>query len=53
MIAACLPNPKKYQVKPPSNYVNRRYPWILSQMNNLEGDEDIERLLEQPKVSKK
>jgi monofunctional biosynthetic peptidoglycan transglycosylase len=45
MIAACLPNPKKYRVKPPSNYINRRYPWILNQMNNLEGDEDIERLL--------
>ncbi|MDZ7649496.1 MAG: monofunctional biosynthetic peptidoglycan transglycosylase [Cytophagales bacterium] len=49
MIAACLPNPKKYRVKPPSNYINRRYPRILNQMNNLEGDEDIERLLEQNK----
>lgn len=45
MIAACLPNPKKYRVKPPSNYINQRYPWILNQMKNLEGDEDIERLL--------
>ncbi len=49
MIAACLPNPKKYSVKPPSNYISRRYPWILTQMNNLEGDEDVEKLLEQPK----
>jgi monofunctional biosynthetic peptidoglycan transglycosylase len=53
MIAACLPNPKKYHVKPPSSYVNRRYSWILSQMNNLEGDEDIEKLLAVPKTLKK
>ncbi len=49
MIAACLPNPKKYSVKPPSKYINRRYPWIINQMNNLEGDEDIDRLLELPR----
>ena len=48
MIAACLPNPKKYSVQPPSNYITRRYPWILTQMNNLEGDEDVEKLLVQP-----
>ena len=41
-----VPNPKKYTVKPASNYINRRYPWILIQMNNLEGDEDIDRLLQ-------
>lgn len=46
MIAACLPNPKKYKVNPPSSYVNRRYPWIITQMNNLEGDDDIENLLD-------
>ncbi len=45
MIAACLPNPKKYIVNPPSKYIQRRYPWVLTQMNNLEGDEDIEKLL--------
>ncbi len=45
MIAACLPNPKKYKVKPLSKYVERRYPWIVNQMHNLEGDEDIEQLL--------
>lgn len=45
MIAACLPNPKKYKVKPLSKYVERRYPWIVNQMYNLEGDEDIEQLL--------
>lgn len=45
MIAACLPNPKKYVVMPPSKYINRRYPWIIGQMNNLEGDDDIKALL--------
>jgi len=47
-IAACLPNPKKYGVNPPSGYVARRHLWILGQMNNLQGDEDIELLLGHP-----
>ena len=46
MIAACLPNPKKYIVKPPSRYINQRYPWILRQMNNLKGDPEIAVLVE-------
>ena len=46
MIAACLPNPKKYVVKPPSKYINQRYPWILRQMNNLESDPEIKALLQ-------
>jgi monofunctional biosynthetic peptidoglycan transglycosylase len=45
MIAACLPNPKKYTVKPLSRYVANRYDNILQQMNNLGGDPDIEALL--------
>jgi len=53
MIAACLPNPKKYVVKPPSRYITQRYPWILRQMNNLEGDPEIKLLVEEVKVSKK
>jgi monofunctional biosynthetic peptidoglycan transglycosylase len=44
-IAACLPNPKKYTVKPLSRYVAARSEWVLQQMNNLEGDEDIHRLI--------
>lgn len=40
-IASCLPNPVKYTVKPVSSYVSRKYPWVLRQMNNLEGDTDI------------
>ena len=52
MIAACLPNPKKYTVKPVSKYISRRYPWIVIQMNNLEGDEDIDQLLAKPEPVK-
>ncbi len=44
-IAACLPNPKVYTVKPLSRMVAARYPWILRQMNNLEGDPDIQAII--------
>jgi monofunctional biosynthetic peptidoglycan transglycosylase len=52
-IAACLPNPKKYKAEPASPYVARRTSWILNQMNNLQGDEEVAKLLEVPKVEKK
>ena len=45
MIAACLPNPKKYSVVPLSRYVSMRSSRILIQMNNLDGDPEIEALL--------
>lgn len=45
MIIASLPNPKKFIVKPMSRRVAWRYPQILKQMNNIEGDEDIKALL--------
>lgn len=45
MIAASLPNPVKYTVKPASKYVNKKYPWVLQQMNYLRTDADIARLL--------
>lgn len=45
MIAAALPNPKLYTIKPLSAYVANRYNDILRQMNNLDGDEDIEALI--------
>jgi monofunctional biosynthetic peptidoglycan transglycosylase len=44
MIAAALPNPKVFTVKPLSNYVARRYPEIMRQMDNLDGDEGIDEL---------
>ena len=40
-IAACLPNPKLYSVKPLSRYVGSRYGNILQQMSNLYDDEEI------------
>jgi len=45
MIIACLPNPKKFTVKPMSRRVGWRYPQILKQMNNLAGDEDVQVML--------
>lgn len=45
-IAACLPNPKVYTVKPMSSYVRNRCNWILGQMNNLQNDPDIQKLLQ-------
>lgn len=45
MIAASLPNPKRYTVKPVSVYVGRKYPWVLRQMGNLDDDPDIARLI--------
>ncbi len=45
MIAASLPNPKAYTLKPMYNYVGKRYPEIMHQMNNLQGDPDIAELI--------
>ncbi len=44
-IAACLPNPKKYSVKPLSKYVMIRSGNLLRQMNNLATDPDVQELL--------
>jgi len=41
MIAACLPNPVRYTVKPVSSYVRYRSGWIMRQMNNLDNDADV------------
>lgn len=45
MIASSLPNPVRYTVKPVSTYVSRKYPWVLRQMNNLDGDPDIMKII--------
>ena len=45
MIAASMPNPVRYTVKPLSTYVSRKYPWVLRQMNNLDGDPDIMKII--------
>ena len=45
-IAACLPNPKIYTIKPLSDHVAKRTPWILVQMGHLQDDADIQKLLQ-------
>lgn len=52
MIAACLPNPKRYTIKPLSGYVTVRRQWVLQQMNNLEGDNDIQNIIREERVKK-
>jgi len=44
-VAASLPNPKMYTVKPISKKVLDRYDDIMRQMNNLEGDADIQKII--------
>jgi monofunctional glycosyltransferase len=51
MIAACLPNPKRFKVKPPSPYVQRRTGAIIRQMNNLLTDPDVRKVIGMPKRS--
>ncbi len=45
MIISCLPNPKKFTVKPMSRRVQWRYPQIMAQMGHLRGDEEVEELI--------
>lgn len=45
MIAACLPSPKRYKIKPPSGYIISRSKTIMGQMNNLKTDPDIQKLI--------
>lgn len=52
-IASCLPNPKNYTVKPLSSYVAGRRQTVLQQMNNLEGDPDIQNIIKEEMVKKK
>ncbi|MEP7238932.1 MAG: monofunctional biosynthetic peptidoglycan transglycosylase [Ferruginibacter sp.] len=44
-IAACLPNPKRFTVKPLSSYVAARYGNIMRQMGNLAGDPDVQAII--------
>ena len=45
LIAACLPNPKRYKVIPLSSFVAGRSKTIMQQMNNLETDPDIQHII--------
>jgi monofunctional biosynthetic peptidoglycan transglycosylase len=46
MIASCMPNPKKFTVRPMSKYVATRYPWVMRQMAALQNDPDIQKILQ-------
>ena len=45
MIAACLPNPKKFTVKPLSPRVASRSGWVMVQMRHLDADPDVQALI--------
>ncbi len=45
MIIACLPNPKIYTVKPISRFVAWKSKWILRQINNVQGDKNVQQLI--------
>lgn len=38
LLAAVLPNPRKFSAKSPSNYIRKRQSWIIGQMNNCGGE---------------
>ncbi|HMN33730.1 MAG TPA: monofunctional biosynthetic peptidoglycan transglycosylase [Chitinophagaceae bacterium] len=44
-IATILPNPIKYDLKNPSPQLTKKHLWILSQMNNLASDSDVNELI--------
>ncbi len=45
LIAACLPHPKRYKVKPPGKYVAARSRQIVQQMSFLSPDPDIQEII--------
>jgi len=45
LIAACLPNPKRFNADSPSAYISGRAGNIMRQMNNLLTDPDIRRVI--------
>lgn len=45
LIAACLPNPKTYTIKPLSRRVAYRSQWIQFQMGRLQADPEIQKLI--------
>jgi monofunctional biosynthetic peptidoglycan transglycosylase len=45
MIIACLPNPKRFSVKPASVRVAWRYPQIVREMRNMEDDADVQAII--------
>jgi monofunctional glycosyltransferase len=48
MIAACLPNPKVYTIKPLHRHVATRSSWVVAQMNYLQKDPDVQAVIKTP-----
>jgi monofunctional biosynthetic peptidoglycan transglycosylase len=46
LIAACLPNPKVYTIKPLHRQVATRSNWVTGQMNFLQRDTDIQKVIQ-------
>lgn len=46
MIVSCLPNPKKFTVKPRSRRVGWRYPQVVRQMHSMNGYAEVRQLLD-------
>ncbi len=46
IIAACLPNPVLFTVKPLHSQVAKRSRWVMGQMNFLERDADVQAVIE-------
>lgn len=46
LIAASLPNPKRYRVQPASRYMQRRATFIVGQMHHLFYDKEVRQLIE-------
>ncbi len=44
LLAAVLPNPRKFKANAPSEYIRGRQAWILSQMRQLGGDQVVKDL---------
>jgi len=44
-IAAALPNPRRFKVKPASTWVQLRKPWVIQQMQQLKDEPEIIELL--------
>ncbi len=57
LIAATLPNPRKYSSSTPSQYILKRQKWVLKQMRNLgnkfPSEEEIETLREVKRIKEK
>jgi monofunctional biosynthetic peptidoglycan transglycosylase len=54
LIAACLPNPVRYTVKPVSKFVAFKSNWIMTQMRAVEGSPEVQAIIQKksPKKTK-